>query len=131
MAIATVLAGFGPTYYLKTSGGPKLSPLIQLHAALFTTWMLVFAVQVFLVANRRTDIHRRLGLFGVIVALAILVAGYITAIAGVRTGWTGPRTPRDTVEALNFPVVPLGSCSFLVSLLPRSISGVNPKRTNA
>src|SRR3954463_15106649 len=86
-AIATVLAGFGPTYYFKGSHGAALVPLVQLHAALFTTWIALFAVQVFLVTKRRTDIHRRLGIFGIVVAAAILVAGFTTAIAGARTGW--------------------------------------------
>ena len=116
-AIATVLAGFGPTYYLKASGGPPLAPLVRLHAALFTSWMVLFAVQVFLVAGRRTDLHRRLGVLGIIVAMAILVAGYITAIAGARTGWTGPRNPRDTVEALNFLVVPLGDLALFLGFV--------------
>jgi len=116
-AIATVLVGFGPTYYFKGSRGPTLVPQVQLHAALFTTWMALFAVQVFLVNKRRTDIHRRLGIFGVLVALGILVAGYTTAIAGARTGWTGPRSPRDTVEALNFLVVPLGDLVLFLGFL--------------
>ena len=117
VALAIVLAGFGPTYYLKADGGARLPPLVQLHAALFTAWMLLFALQVVLVASKRTDIHRRLGILGILLALAILVAGYTTAIAGARTGWTGPRTPRDLVEALNFLVVPLGDLVLFLGFL--------------
>jgi F0F1-type ATP synthase membrane subunit c/vacuolar-type H+-ATPase subunit K len=79
--------------------------------------MVLFAVQVFLVNKRRTEIHRRLGIFGVLVAAAILVAGYTTAIAGARTGWAGPRSPRDAMEALNFLVVPLGDLVLFLGFL--------------
>jgi len=118
VAILSVLGGFGRSYSLR-AGGPPLTPLVQFHAALFAFWMALFAVQVFLVSARRTDIHRRLGVVGTIVALAMLVAGYITAIVGARTGWTGPGNPRDTEEALNFLVIPLGDLAlFLLFIAP-------------
>src|SRR5215468_7981998 len=79
MAVAMALAvfiGFARTYYLSayfgttttTTGGP-FSTIVRLHAALFTTWVLLFVVQTSLVATRRVAVHRRLGL-----AVAVLAA---------------------------------------------------------
>jgi hypothetical protein len=102
-----VLAGFGPSYYFRAfTDAPPLSELVRLHAALFSGWMVLFALQVSLVALKRTDLHRRWGVLGLVFALALLVVGYMTAVAGARTGWAGPRAERDAAAALSFLVVP-------------------------
>jgi hypothetical protein len=86
---ATVFAGFARTYYLgpftgspmaTLSGGP-FTPLVQLHGALFTTWVVLFIVQTALISNHRVAVHRRLGVAGAALAAAMLVAGTLTAIA--------------------------------------------------
>src|SRR4030095_1092912 len=67
MALACALAvliGFSPSYFMRGAELPTLRPLYQLHGALFTSWMLLLAVQTSLVAGRGTHIHRRLGIFG-------------------------------------------------------------------
>jgi hypothetical protein len=121
-AIATVLSGFGPTYYAKAyTGAPPISTFIHLHAALFSAWMALFSIQTFLVAAKRTDIHRRLGIFGVVLALATVVAGYGTAVAGAQTGWAGPGTPRDAAQALRFLVIPLGDLVLFVGFLATAL----------
>jgi hypothetical protein len=66
MALAsalTVFTGFARTYYLRSVfDGPAVpTPLVHLHGAVFTAWILVFVAQTSLVAARRTDLHRRLG----------------------------------------------------------------------
>ena len=84
-AIGIVFAGFSRTYFLKTSfGTPALSTLIHVHGFLMTLWFLFFLMQVRLVAMRRTDLHRRAGVFGAILAVAILIAGTITAITAAK-----------------------------------------------
>ncbi len=108
-AIAVVFAGFGRTYYLGalTNSAP-LPPLVHLHAAVYSAWMVLFAVQASLVAARRVSMHRRLGAMSVILAIAMVAAGWVVSIDGARTGWAGPREPRDAAEALRFLAVPIG-----------------------
>jgi len=66
--VATVAAGFAPTYYLKPLvTSPALPPLIHLHGALFTAWVLLFLAQTSLVAAKRTDLHKRLGIGGLVI----------------------------------------------------------------
>src|SRR5688500_11459289 len=66
MAVAlalTALVGFGPSYFLRPVFRPTttLTPLMHVHGLLFGAWTLLLVVQTTLVAARRTDLHRRLG----------------------------------------------------------------------
>src|SRR3954453_716172 len=84
MAVAvvfTVFAGFARTYYLKSYfGAPALIPLLHLHGVVFTSWIVLFLIQNILVAAHRTDILRRLGIFGAVIAVLMVVVGALTAI---------------------------------------------------
>lgn len=112
-AALTVFIGFAPTYYLRgTFGAPPVSRLVHLHAMLSTSWMLLFLVQTSLVAVRRTDLHRRLGVAGGVLAVLLLLVGYATAIEAARHGVTPPGGP----PALAFLAVPLGTLAAFVML---------------
>jgi hypothetical protein len=105
----TVLAGFSG-YYLQFSrdqpgstfsGGP-LTRLVHVHAALFTAWVLLFAVQTALVAGHRVRLHRKLGVAGAVLAAAMVTAGTWLAIASASRGAAPPG-----VDPLAFLAVPL------------------------
>jgi hypothetical protein len=109
VSIAVVFAGFAKSYYLRALGGARpLSALVQLHAAVFSAWMVMFAIQAWLVAAGRTTVHRRVGVAGVVVGVAVLIVGCATAIDGARTGWFGSQTTRDVTRAVPFLALPLG-----------------------
>ena len=107
----TVFAGFAPTFYLRSyfgapvtfSGAKVLTPLTQLHGAVFTAWVLLFVVQTFLVAGRRVALHRRLGIAGVLLAAAMVVAGVMTSVAGAEKGSAPPG--ENPIEFLVIPLV--------------------------
>jgi hypothetical protein len=91
MAVAlalTTVVGFAPSYYFKAYFGasPPLSSLLRLHGAVMSGWMMLLVAQTFLVAAGRTDIHRRLGTVGVVLAVVIVVLGPTVAITRVRQG---------------------------------------------
>jgi hypothetical protein len=98
-----VLAGFARSYYLKGFFGfPALpSLLVHVHGIVMTSWVVLFVTQVTLVAAGRTRTHQRLGVFGAILAVLIVIVGVLTAIAGAARGST-PGPP-----ALQFLAVPL------------------------
>lgn len=113
MAIAmaiTVFIGFAPTYYLRglfgapptVAGATTLSSLAQVHAALFTGWVLLFIVQTALVASRRTRVHQRLGIAGGVLAAAMVVVGVSTAIAAAARGAAPPGA--DPLAFLSIPL---------------------------
>jgi hypothetical protein len=86
-AILVVFAGFARTFYLKQAfGTPPLSLLLLVHGAVMTAWFLLFIAQTQLVAAGRTDLHRRLGVFGALLALAVLILGPLVAITAARLG---------------------------------------------
>ena len=113
MAVAmaiTVLVGFAPTYYLKvfgegpltTIGGKPFTSLVHVHGALFTCWMLFFIGQTSLVAGGRVAVHRRMGIAGVVLAAAMVVAGVSVAIMSAARGTAPPG-----IDPLSFLAVPL------------------------
>jgi hypothetical protein len=108
MAIAAALvifAGFAPTYYLKAAfGAPPLPRLLHVHGLIFSSWIVLFIVQTRLIAGRRTPLHRRLGVVGGCLAVAMLVVGTLAAIASARRGFTPPGGPPPLV----FLIIPLG-----------------------
>ena len=99
-----VLAGFARSYYLKgVFGFPALpSLLVHVHGIVMTSWVVLFVTQVTLVETGRTRTHQRLGVFGAILAVLIVIVGVLTGIAGAARGAT-PGPP-----ALQFLVIPLG-----------------------
>jgi len=106
----TVFAGFARTYFgplaiggprATQSGGPWTT-LVHAHAALFTSWVLLFIVQTALVAGRRVAVHRRLGIAGAVLAASMVVAGSLLAIGTAARGGTA-----NGMEPLPFLVIPL------------------------
>jgi hypothetical protein len=105
VAAFVVLAGFAPTYYLKVHFGtpPLPSGLVHLHGLLMTAWFALFVVQVRLVATRRIEWHRRLGVAGIALAALLVLVGTLTAIAAAKAGRSPPGPP-----TLVFLAIPLG-----------------------
>lgn len=74
--------GFAQTYYLKALfETPQLGLLLHIHGLVMTAWFVLFFVQVRLVALHRTDLHRRLGVAGAVVAGLALVLGTAVALS--------------------------------------------------
>jgi hypothetical protein len=84
--ILTVLVGFAPSYYLMRPDAAPLTPLLHVHAAAATTWMLLFLVQTGLIATHRVAVHRRLGMAGAAVATAMTI--FTAAVSIVSRGFT-------------------------------------------
>jgi hypothetical protein len=105
-ALLTGLVGFAPTYYLRSIfGEPPLPMLRHVHGVVYTAWLVLFLAQTSLVAARRTNIHRRLGLAAVALVPVMLVVGWLTAIDAARRGVT----PAGGPPPLSFLAVPLGT----------------------
>jgi hypothetical protein len=113
-AVITVFAGFAPTYYLRRYfNTAPLMPLLHVHGIVFTSWLALFLVQTTLIAAHRTDIHRRLGILGGVIAALMIVIGATTAVIRASQG----ATPVPSVSPLSFLVVPLGDISVFAILV--------------
>jgi FtsH-binding integral membrane protein len=76
LMLLTVFFGFARSYFLVgVFHAPLPSPIIHIHGALFTIWMILLLTQTSLVAAGRKDIHRRLGVAGFFLASLMVVAG--------------------------------------------------------
>jgi FtsH-binding integral membrane protein len=80
----TLYLGFLPSYFGRSAALPALTPLYQLHGALFTAWIALFVAQTALVAGRRPDIHRALGVAGAVLAAVIFVVGIAVSVETLR-----------------------------------------------
>ena len=119
MALASLLTsvlGFAPTYFVRSSALPPLSPLYHLHGALFTSWIVLFVVQTALVARRRSDIHRRLGVAGVALAFAVFIMGVTVSVETLKRGGG-----THIAEPHAFLAIPLGDMITFAVLVAAAV----------
>jgi hypothetical protein len=85
--MAMVLYGFARTYFLVGMvEAPLPNKLIHLHGAAFTSWMILLIVQTALVSTKHVKWHMTLGLYGVALAVAMVVLGTVAAVDAMRRG---------------------------------------------
>ena len=97
VALVTIF-GFARSYYLARwfeipPGTPPMTTLLHLHGAIFTAWIVLMVVQPSLIAARKPGLHRRLGYFGAVIAVAMVVTGNLAAIAAMKGGFIGLGDP--------------------------------------
>jgi hypothetical protein len=93
---AAVLTGFAPSYYLRAvmmppAGLQPPSPLVHLHGLVFSAWIALFMAQVAFIATGRRDLHRAMGVAGLVLVLVMIPLGVATALAQVARR-SGPAT---------------------------------------
>lgn len=102
--LVTAFAAFAPSYYLKgVTHAPALRPLVHLHGAVFSAWLVLLLAQSALVAARRVDLHRRLGIAGALLAAGMVPLGIATAVDAARHG-----ASKGGLDPLVFLIFPLG-----------------------
>ncbi len=76
---AIMFAGFAKNFYLRAWIGTRpITLMVHVHGLVMTAWILLFLAQTLLVAKRRTDLHRKLGVAGPFLAIAIVTLGIYT-----------------------------------------------------
>jgi FtsH-binding integral membrane protein len=80
LMLLTVFIGFARTYFLAGVFRAHLpSPIIHVHGAAFSCWIILLVVQTSLVSAHRVDLHRKLGVAGFILACCMVVLGVLAA----------------------------------------------------
>ena len=113
LMLATVFVGFARTYYLAgVFHAPLPSLIIHLHGAAFSCWILLLVTQASLVSAGRVDIHRRLGIAGMLLACLMLIVGVLAATDLLVRG-TGPpgRDPKF------FYIIPMSDMVIFATLI--------------
>lgn len=130
--LLAVLIGFAPSYYLRplspAGAWPHgLTPLIHLHGIVFSAFILLFMVQVGLIAGDRRDLHHRMGVAGLPLVLLMIPLGIVIALAQVAR-----RSGPPVVDALSWLAMPLASVLgfgvlFLLALRFRTRAGAHKR----
>jgi hypothetical protein len=122
----TLFLGFLPSYFHRAADLPALTPLYQLHGALFTAWITLLVAQAALVTGGRTDIHRILGVAGAVLAAVVFVVGIAVSVETLRRNGGPPGgDPRK------FFAIPIGDIivfGALVSVAGNSDGHLRPRR---
>jgi hypothetical protein len=101
--LASVLYGFAKTYFLAGMvAAPLPNKLIHIHGAAFTLWILLFIVQTALVSTHNIRIHKKLGIFGFLLAIAMIGLGFAAAIDQLHRA-SGP----PTLDPQTFFIIPI------------------------
>ena len=109
-----VIIGFSKNYYFRPffpAMGSMYSDLVRVHAVILTTWILLFATQAWLVSSKRVNLHMKLGMAGVGLAVLVVVSGYLVSIGAIAHQTAADR---GGIPPLVFLVVPIADLVLFV-----------------
>lgn len=108
---AIVIYGFSPTYFgAGMLRAPLPSPILHVHGAVFTLWMLLYLTQSALISARRVAWHRSLGTIAFCLPPVMIILGVIAALDALgRKVMIGPLDP-----AVSLAIPLLGIISFTI-----------------
>jgi len=108
-----VYIGFSPTYFQAGMlRAPLPSPILHVHGAVFTLWMLLFVVQTALISARRVKWHRSLGIVAFCLPPIMIVLGVMAAINALHRGFQ--IGPLDSAVSLAIPLIGIVGFTFII-----------------
>jgi len=88
LLLLILLIGFSRTLYLRLFFEvPPIPSYLHVHGATVTAWFVWLIVQASLVNVNRVDVHRRIGMLGAVIGVALIPAGLMATLQFV------PRLP--------------------------------------
>lgn len=78
-----VIMGFGPLVASQVENHQSLPfrpSIVPIHGIVFVGWLVLLTAQVLLIRSRRVDIHRELGIAGIVLAGVMVILGAATAV---------------------------------------------------
>jgi hypothetical protein len=111
-----VLAGFAPSYYLRSliTAPLPLTGLMQLHGFVFTLWIVLLVTQVVLAGSGSLSLHRRLGFTSIPLAISMMGAAGLLAYRQTLVWIDNPAF--DYYEVLAFLATPTTTIFFFSTL---------------
>jgi hypothetical protein len=118
---AIVLAGFWPSYYgALLQGEATRPPVIHVHGAVFSGWMVLLLAQVALAWRGQVRWHKRVGRWGIAYGFLVLIMGVIVGIAAPVMHLNAGEWPRE--RAAGFLLVTMGDMVLFGSLFVAAVA---------
>jgi hypothetical protein len=97
------LVGFWPSYVAPTISGiyHSPSPAMQWHVLCSALWLALLVVQPWLVQHRQINLHRRVGVLGVLVAAGLVITGVLVQLDLMAYH----ASKGDAANAVNIPFI--------------------------
>jgi hypothetical protein len=115
LVLITIWLGFAKTYYAAGLVRAHLpSPVIHVHAVVFSLWLLTLIVQIALVSARKVKLHMALGLWGFGLAALMVILGAISGVNALRRDMS---PPWSGLSALTFFVIPISAIALFAVMV--------------
>jgi hypothetical protein len=119
--IAIVLAGFIPDSLQKiaavqTGERPSFPLILQIHAVLMGSFLLVLLAQTSLMATGRRALHMQLGVIGVALAAALVVAGFVLVPTNYHLLWDAAHSGAPGAAERFGPALPVWEDIMLLQI---------------
>ncbi|WP_436515078.1 hypothetical protein [Ekhidna sp. To15] len=102
--LLTVFWGFAPSFYLLklVEEAEPLPVHLVIHGVVFTIWISLYVVQVFLIRSKNYKLHKSLGLFGLFVMILMIPTGLFPVIYKYYSGFSSIDGVGHNVFRLSF-----------------------------
>jgi uncharacterized membrane protein YozB (DUF420 family) len=117
--LVTVVVGFSRSFFLRPLFPDWPSPsetIFYVHGTVFTAWILLLLAQATLVASGRTDVHRKVGAFGAVLAIAMVVLGALAGLIAARRPTGFVEIPVPPLQFLAIPLFDIALFALFVTL---------------
>lgn len=115
LALLFTLVGFSGTYLIPVSTGTFSGRTIHhIHGIVYFLWLILVIVQPILVQTHKISIHKRLGYFGFVLAMAMIVVGITLAISSARLKVL---SGADVFEIKSFLILPFTDMFFFATFI--------------
>jgi len=112
-----VFVGFSPSFYLAPAFHRATPPPLRIvHGVMFSSWIVLFAVQTALITTGRVRWHMRLGIAGAVLAAGMVGIGSVVAVLAARAGHAAPG-----IDPLVFMAVPLFDMVVFTALVASAV----------
>lgn len=117
--LATVIVGFARSFFLRPLFPEWPSPpetIFYVHGVVFTVWIVLLVAQASLVAGGRTELHRKIGPFSAVLAVAMVALGTLGALTAARRPTGFVQVPVPPLQFLAIPIFDMILFATFVSL---------------
>jgi hypothetical protein len=114
-----IFIGFAESYYLGASfDAPEFAnAIVHTHGLVMTLWVLFFSVQIALVRTKNIKIHMTLGMFGIFLAVVVVISSLVTAYDSLLVR----AEPINGMNPHSFVIIPFTSLMMFIILFSGAI----------